>query len=83
MISTHIGFFKYVRLPFGINSAPAIFRNFMDRVLDGIEKTTCYLDDIIITGSDINEHISNLKKVLYRLKKYNITTRRDKCTFFS
>ncbi|KII72664.1 Retrovirus-related Pol polyprotein from transposon 17.6 [Thelohanellus kitauei] len=61
-ISTHIGFFRYRRLPFVVSSAPAIFQNFMDRVLHGISSTTCYIDDIIVTGKTDSEHLENLRR---------------------
>ncbi|KII70798.1 Retrovirus-related Pol polyprotein [Thelohanellus kitauei] len=82
-ISTHMGFFKYRRLPFGISSAPSIFQQFMDRVLEDIEGAACYIDDIIITGATQDEHLKNLRKVLSKLKEYNITTRKEKCKFLT
>ncbi|KII72056.1 Retrovirus-related Pol polyprotein [Thelohanellus kitauei] len=44
-ISTHVGFFRYRRLPFGVSSAPAIFQATIDKILHGIPQVACYLDD--------------------------------------
>jgi len=42
-INTHMGMYKYTRLPFGVVSAPAIFQWAMDEILQGIEDTVCYI----------------------------------------
>ena len=55
-INTHKGLFKYTRLPFGVASAPAIFQQVMDTVLQGIPKVICYIDDVLVTGSTDEEH---------------------------
>ena len=36
VVNTHKGLFRYVRLPFGIPSAPGIFQHMMDTLLQGI-----------------------------------------------
>ena len=78
-ISTHIGFFTYTRLPFGVSSAPSIFQTYMCNLLSGIKGVASYLDDIIITGKDDGEHIQNLSEVMKRLWKSRLTTRPEKC----
>ncbi|KII72731.1 Transposon Tf2-9 polyprotein [Thelohanellus kitauei] len=80
-ISTHLGFFRYTRLPFGISSAPATFQAVMDEILKGIPFTTCFIDDIIISGKDDDEHLKNLTEVLKRLSTHNISTKLEKCQF--
>ena len=42
----------YIRLPFGVASAPAIFQSTIDTLLKGIDGVVCYIDDILITGND-------------------------------
>ena len=45
-IATHKGYFRYKRLPFGRNFAPALFQRTMDKVLSGLPSTGAYLDDV-------------------------------------
>ena len=78
-INTHLGLFQYKFLPFGIASAPAVFQNQMENILQGIPKAVCYLDDVLITSKDDSDHLASLEKVfdqLYQrgvhLKKTNV-----------
>jgi hypothetical protein len=80
-INTHRGLYQYNRLPFGVASAPAIFQQAMDTLLQGVQSVICYLDDILVTGKNIEEHLHNLEEVLNRLAAEGITVRSDKCKF--
>ena len=79
-INTHCGLFAPTRVPYGISAAPSLFQSVMDRVLQGLE-CGCYLDDIIVTGKDDEEHLRNLELVLERLGKYGFKLQRSKCEF--
>ena len=48
-INTHTGPYEYLRLPFGIHSAVAIFQRTMESVLADIDGCVIYIDDILIT----------------------------------
>ena len=80
-INTHKGLYRYTRLPFEVASAPAIFQQVMDTVLQGLPKVICYLDDVLVTGSIVEEHLKNLENVFRRLQQYNIRTKKTKCSF--
>ena len=80
-INTHKGLYRYTRMPFGIAPAPAIFQRTMDIVLQGIPRTICYIDDILITGVNDQEHLANLEEVLRRLQYHGITLKKNKCKF--
>ena len=78
-INTHRGLYEYTRLPFGISSAPAQFQKTMDIILQGLPKVLCYIDDILVTGKDDNDHYANLENVLKRLKDYGLKLKTKKC----
>ncbi|PIK44746.1 hypothetical protein BSL78_18384 [Apostichopus japonicus] len=54
----------------------------MDKILNGLEGVGCYLDDIIITGKDDEEHKRNLLAVVERLNQFNVKLKREKCVLF-
>ena len=80
-INTHKGLCRYTRLPFGVSSAPSIFQATMDQILQGVNNTICYLDDILVTGKNETEHIETLEEVLQRLQHHGVKIRLDKCQF--
>ena len=81
MINTHKGLFRYERLPFGISSAPSIFQRAMDCLLQDLPNVCVYLDDILVTGTNKQDHLDNLDKVLQRLETAGLTLQKPKCTF--
>ena len=64
VINTHNGLYQYIRMPFGISSAPAIFQCVIGSILQSLSKVLCCLDEILITGATDQEHIYNLEEVL-------------------
>ena len=81
VINTHKGLFRYNRLPFGVASAPSIFQKIMDEMLTGIDGVVCYLDDIIVTGTNTVEHLRNLAKVFAKIHEYGFWINKTKCVF--
>ena len=81
-INTHQGLYQYTRLPFGISSAPAIFQKTMDVILQGIPHVCCYIDDILVTEVNKQEHLQNLEEVLHRLEQNKLRIKKSKCEFF-
>ena len=80
-INTHQGLYQYTRVPFGISSAPALFQKIMDTLLQGVPNTICYLDDILVTGKNDDEHLRNLEEVLRRLQQNGLRVKPAKCSF--
>lgn len=81
--STDKGHFEFCRMPFGLKNGPATFQRAMNNVLQGLIGKIChvYLDDIVIVGENLNNHINNLKTVLKRLSQFNLKIQLDKCEF--
>ena len=80
-IATHLGYFKYLRMPFGISSGPANWQRTINTISHGIPGVSAFIDDIIITGCTRTEHFKNLRHVLQLLLDAGITTQLIKCHF--
>ena len=82
-MNTHSGLFHYNRLPFGVVSAPAVFQQAMDTILQGVLNVICYIDDILVSGRSYSEHLNSLEQVLRRLSAEGITVKLSKCSFLT
>lgn len=77
------GLFQWKVMPFGLHSAPATFQRALDQVI-GPEMEPhafAYLDDIIVIGRTLGEHMANLHEVFRRLRKANLRINPEKCSF--
>lgn len=81
--STDKGHFEFTRMPFGLKNAPATFQRAMNDILADYIGSKCYvyLDDIIIIGYNLENHLQNLQLVLKRLSEFNLKIQLDKCEF--
>ena len=82
--TTHIGLFRFNRMPFGLCNAPSTFERLMEQVLKGLQWQVCllYLDDIIIFSQDVNEHLARLTAVFERIRAANLRMKPKKCQLF-
>ncbi|XP_068234165.1 uncharacterized protein [Palaemon carinicauda] len=78
VINTHKGMYKYKRLPFGLSSSPAIFQRFISQILCNIDGVAAYMDDIVVSGENTDEHDERLKRVLKVLQLYNVQINKSK-----
>ena len=78
------GLFQFRVMPFGLCNAPATFQRLMDLVLAGLQWSEClvYLDDVIVLGRTVDEHLCNLQSVLQRLRQSGLRLKPSKCCFF-
>ena len=78
------GLFQFLVMPFGLCNAGATFERAIENVLGSLrwEKCICYLDDVIIFGSDFQTTLDNLRAVFSRLRSANLKLKPSKCTFF-
>jgi hypothetical protein len=81
--SCHKGHFQFVKMPFGLNNAPATYQRCIDVVLMGLKGIDClvYLDDIICFSATIEEHAEKLQTIFGRLEQANFKIQPEKCVF--
>ena len=65
-------------MPFGVFNAAATFQRMMTKVLQSIPQSEedvvfCYVNDILIATTTIEQHMVKLNQVLQRLKQAGLT----------
>lgn len=79
-----LGHFEFLRVPFGLSTAPNHFQAEMERVLrDSISEgfALLFLDDIVIISKTFDDHLKHLRKVFDLLLKANLKLNWQKCKF--
>ena len=79
--STPMGNFEWVRMPFGLVSAPATFQRLMDEMLAGVHGAKTYIDDTFAYTKAFDMHLEVLREVFTRCRKYNMKLNPIKCKF--
>lgn len=79
--STPWGRYCFQRLPFGLASAPEVFSEIMNRILDGIEHTEISMDDILVHASTKEELEKTTQLIIDRLQASNLKLNKEKCLF--
>ena len=80
-LSTHKGVLLQMRLPFGITSAPGYFQEIMTQLTSDLKGVAVYLDDILVSGKNAEDHLENLRQLLQKLQDHGLHCRLDKCEF--
>ncbi|KAH7713491.1 pol polyprotein [Aphelenchoides avenae] len=79
---TFCGLYEWLRCPFGLKSAPAVFQRVMEFIRQQV--TSCclvYLDDILIASDTEQQHLADIRQILKVLIRHNFRLRIDKCRF--
>ena len=76
--------FQYARMPFGVCNGPASFSRLVAVVLSGVpfDVAQAYLDDIIVSGRDFEDHVQNMQMVFSRLAQHGLKLSAAKCNLF-
>ena len=75
------GNYRYKRLAFGGVNSQDLFDAEMSKIISGIPRVLNNRDDIMVGGTDWDDHNANLAALLQRLKLHNLTLRKEKCEF--
>ena len=80
-LSTHRDVLLQLRLPFGISPALAYFQGIMDQLTRDLTGVSVYLDDILVSGYLLQDHIRNMRSLLKRVNDNGLKCRLKKCSF--
>jgi hypothetical protein len=80
--ATHEGLYEFNVLPFGINTAAAIFQRTMSAILKDLPFARVYIDDIVIFSEDEGTHYRHILEVFSRLQQMGLRINKKKCHFF-
>ena len=74
------GHFEMTRMPFGLNNSASTFQRTMEMALQGLQWVSCliYIDDIIVFGKDIDQHLKRVEQVLDRIRQAGLKLKPDK-----
>uniref|UniRef100_H3B5S2 Gypsy retrotransposon integrase-like protein 1 n=1 Tax=Latimeria chalumnae TaxID=7897 RepID=H3B5S2_LATCH len=81
---TAFALYEWVRIPFGLSSAPTEFQRSMEGCLSGLRDYICqpYLDDDLVHSSDFEEHVKHVQTVLQRYQQHGVKLTARKCELF-
>ena len=82
--STSRNHYQFKRLSFGLKNAPGAFQREMQAVLHGFSgnQVVIYIDDILILGKTLEEHLDLVERVLSTLEKAGMKVKPSKCSWF-
>ncbi|KAL1447288.1 hypothetical protein WDU94_008932 [Cyamophila willieti] len=81
--STPFGYFKYLRLPFGLVTSPEIFMKINNRCFGDIEGVLIYCDDLLIASADRESHLETLEKLHTRALELGVKFNLQKFQFMA
>jgi len=75
--------YEYQVMPFGLVYAPTTFQTMMNQILRAFldHGVVVYLDDILIYSKNMDDHITQVQKVLDRLEQHNLAVSLKKSVF--
>ena len=82
---THVGLYHFLRLPFGMKTAPSTFQRILNTVFaDYLRRwLIAYVDDLITWAQTQREALHQYSLLLERAVQVNIQFKPSKCVFFA
>ncbi|XP_046459590.1 uncharacterized protein K02A2.6-like isoform X3 [Daphnia pulex] len=81
-MATPKGRYRFLRLPFGLKSAPEIYLQTMNDLFGDLSGVLIYFDDFLVTGETEEELLANLRQVFVRCRLHDLKLQLKKCKFF-
>ena len=79
IVTSHLGLYRYTRLPFVVALAPEIFQQIVDKMLNGLAYTIEVLpDDLVVMGESYEQRLETLHRVLTKFKESGAKFKKSK-----
>ena len=79
--STPFGRYRYLRLPYGISSAPEVYHRTVKDIFGNMPGVDTSIDDVVIAAENTLQHDEILEQVLERARQSNLKLNKEKCEF--
>ncbi|XP_062601076.1 uncharacterized protein K02A2.6-like [Saccostrea cucullata] len=85
--NTPHGRYRWLRMPFGLNSAPGEFQRRQNQTVEGLHGVRCVHDDILIFGEGATDedayrdHDRNFRALMERCREKNLKLNKEKLKF--
>ncbi len=76
--NTPEGRYRFLRLPYGILSAPEVYHKTIHTIFEHFPGVETMMDDIIVWGSNRQEHDGRLRQVLELIRQSNLKLKQKK-----
>jgi hypothetical protein len=78
-----VGLFEWVVMTFGLKNASAMYQGAMTLIFHDLLRVLMevYINDVVVKSVGVEEHMTDLKLSLERMKKYGLQMNPLKCTF--
>jgi hypothetical protein len=85
--ASNTGLWEWKRMPFGLCNATATFQRLMTKMLGKVIQkygnlVLCYVDDILIASTTIEEHLERLREVFKCIRMAGLKLKAQKCRLF-
>jgi hypothetical protein len=78
-----VGLFEWVIMTFGLKNAGAMYQRAMNLIFHDLLRVLreVYINNVVVKSVGFEEHMTDLKLALERMKKYGLQMNQLKCTF--
>ena len=79
-----LGFFEFIRMPFGLSNSPATFQRLMEYAMEELYMAECFvfIDAINVSAKNFKEGLLRLEKVFEKVRKHKLKLNAGKCALF-
>lgn len=73
--------YRFLRLPYGVKTAPEIFHRLYTEIFDGIKNAAVYIDDILIWAKNEKELYKIINEIFKKAREAGVKFNIEKCSF--